>query len=433
MTPSPPPSPETRGDALERLLALSPASMTLGLRNIRALLERLGHPERGLRTCVVAGTNGKGSGRRTGRFLSPHIHRVAERIAVDGRPVDLETLEAAAARVMAQRGAVDFSCFEGITAAALLVFAGRGVDVAVLEVGLGGRFDATNVTEPGVCVVTSIALDHRRLLGDTPEEILREKLGVVRPGVPLVCGWLGPELEAIVHERARRDGFPVACGDALGCVEILDVDFEGTRVRLSTPVADYPPVRIPFVGDHQARNALLAVAAFERFAGMRAPVEGLERARLAGRFESRRLGDARLVLDVAHNDAALGALARTVSRLVPSREDVALVLGMMRRKELDAACDALVGAVRRIAFFAPPGEDAHDPAALAAAMFGRGPVRGVDAMLWRRNDDAGLRTLVERLAERHRVVVATGSHHVVAAVDRALAAPGRSGADRRAA
>src|SRR5688572_16242424 len=210
---------------LKFVLGLSPSAMTLGLGNISALMDRLGHPERRFRSVLVAGTNGKGStttmlasilqheGVRTGRYISPHVFHVAERIAIDGDVVTLDELESAAVRIAPLREDIPYSYFEALTAIAFLLFAERGVEVAALEVGLGGRFDATNIVDPVASIITSISLDHRRILGDTEEAILGEKLGVSRPGRPLLIGALKPGLMDIVRARAERDGFPLVSLD----------------------------------------------------------------------------------------------------------------------------------------------------------------------------------------------------------------------------
>ena len=182
---------------LDFVFNLSPSAMTLGLGNIRALLSRLDHPEEAFRSIVIAGTNGKGSvaaylssilqanGVSVGRYTSPHVYSVTERIWVQGELISLERMEALASRIVPLYASVPFSYFEAITAIAFLEFAERGIDYAVLEVGLGGRFDATNVVDPVLTILTNISIDHRRLLGDSEEEILREKLGITRPGIPL--------------------------------------------------------------------------------------------------------------------------------------------------------------------------------------------------------------------------------------------------------
>jgi dihydrofolate synthase/folylpolyglutamate synthase len=267
--------PSTLPRNLEYVLGLSPSAMTLGLGNIRALLERLGNPHRRFESIVVAGTNGKGSvtamlasllrqnGVRVGRFISPHVYSVTERVSVDGNPASVEEMEHAAERVAALKDELTFSYFEAITAIAFLIFAQRGVEYAVLETGLGGRFDATNAVEPRVAVITGVALDHRRILGDSEEEILREKLGVTRPGVPLLIGDLPGSLREIVAEKSQRDSFPVSSLGDLGMVTLDGGGLKTTRATIRTPAADYGIVELPFPGSHQAQNALLAVGAAE--------------------------------------------------------------------------------------------------------------------------------------------------------------------------
>jgi dihydrofolate synthase/folylpolyglutamate synthase len=432
---------------LEFVLGLSPSAMTLGLGNIRALLERLGNPQRAFRSVVVAGTNGKGSvtamlssilsaeGLSAGRYTSPHVYSVTERVCVDDEPVGLDEMEAAAARVAPLYGSVEFSYFEAITAIAFLVFAERGVDVAVLETGLGGRFDATNVTDPEVTVITSIALDHRRLLGDTEEEIVREKLGITRPGVPLLVGPLSDSLLAIVGEKARRDGFPVVTHGELADVDVARSRPDGTDIRLRTPRCDYGDVTIPFGGPHQVTNAMLAVGAAERLVGGLTRLrEGLAGAYMPGRFERFEVGGKTYVLDVAHNEAALGASLSLVGALAP-RARTALVLGLMRRKELfDVPRRALEAAARVYLTVPVDGRlnapDANEPHELLAQyVFMHLTDSRTDVILWNRGSSHGdhWRRLVDALAQPSNpaeVILVAGSHHVVEEFAKALFAGG---------
>ncbi len=339
--------------------------MTLGLGNILALLERLGHPERTFRSVLVAGTNGKGSvttllesilraqGLRTGRYTSPHVFSVAERIMIAGEFVSIDEMEAAAARVMPLRDDIEYSYFEALTAIAFLLFAERGVEMAVLEVGLGGRFDATNVVDPDLSIITSISLDHRRILGDTEEEILREKLGVSRPGRPLLVGALSPGLRAIVEERGRREGFTVYGPAELGAAAITEPGFDGARVELRTPQHDYGSVHVPFGGAHQAVNALLAAGAAERLAGPLSNVDlAIAEAFIPGRFQCIDRNGRTFVIDVAHNDAALIATADHVAAYRP-RGECAVVFGLLRRKELFEAPGHLLKAFGRVLLIDP--------------------------------------------------------------------------------
>jgi len=415
--------------------------MTLGLGNITALLERVGNPERRMRTVVVAGTNGKGSvtamlagilagsGVVTGRFTSPHVYSVAERITVNGEAVGLEALEKAAAVIAPLHADIGFSYFEALAAMAFLVFAERGVEVAVLETGLGGRFDATNVTRPDVTVITSISLDHRRILGDTHEEILMEKLGVTRTGVPLLLGPLRSTLLERVRARAAQDGFPVLAGEELGT--IVPSGQEGT-VRVRTPVCDYGEVPLPFPGEHQHHNLLLAVSAAERCLG-RAPsglAEALTGVYLPGRFERHRRGERTIIVDVAHNDASLCAAARTLAAQSP-RHETAVVMGLLRRKELFEAPAGIVAAARRIYLISPEAPGGEEAALAPHELFARYfhpllTAQPTDAILWNRmgsGDDhwGRLHAALGAPGNPFRTVLATGSHHVVEQFGRLLA------------
>jgi dihydrofolate synthase / folylpolyglutamate synthase len=426
---------------LQYVLGLSPTAMSLGLGHMRSLMDRLGHPERRFRSIIVAGTNGKGStttmlasilgrnGLSTGRYTSPHVFSVAERITINGAAATIEEMEAAASRLVPLRDEVPFSFFEALTAIAFLVFAKRGIEVAVLEVGLGGRLDATNVVDAEVAIVTSISLDHRNILGDTEAEILVEKLGVTRPRAPLLVGPLSGDLRAIVDAHAKRNGFPVFSSDDLGRIEEVEEAFDGISARIVTPRADYGPLRIPFPGRHQATHALLAIGAAERMlpALDRIP-EALADAYLPGRFECIERGRRTVVIDVAHNDAALIATADHLASFRP-REECALVFGLLRRKELFDAPRHLVRAASCLCLVQPPGEtggagNAFPPHELWARFFAPClPNTATNVMLWNQRDphDDAMHRLVRWLERsRYSVVVATGSHRVAEEFGRSL-------------
>ncbi len=362
---------------LSFVLGISPSAMTLGLGNMRALLKELGHPEEKLRPVVVAGTNGKGSvtaylsallaanGRRVGSYSSPHVYSVNERICVDNQPVAVEEMEDAAARIVPLYEKIGYSYFEALTAISFLIFAQSDIDLCVLETGLGGRFDATNVVEPVLSVITGISLDHRRILGDSEEEILREKMGITRTGTPLLVGELSPDLEAIVAGKAEREHIPLRRFDELGRVEVKDMTAYGMRAHLRTHGHDYGTVPLPLVGAHQASNALLAVAAAEHLIK---DVSRLERAaaitHLPGRFEAREVAGKTVVLDVAHNDAALTAAAETLAAVSPPTKN-AMILGMLPRKELLRFPEEFHRYVRRLYLVDPaPGDSLTAPALL---------------------------------------------------------------------
>lgn len=431
--------PTTLPRNLEFVLGLSPSAMTLGLGNIRALLARLGNPEKNFRSLVVAGTNGKGSVTAmaaslllhnecsVGRFTSPHVYSVTERVCIDGQAATLEEMEDAAARVAALRDELTFSYFEALTAIAFLVFAERGVDYAVLETGLGGRFDATNAVEPVLSVITGISLDHRRILGDSEEEILREKLGVTRSGVGLLVGPLSPQLETIVKEKSRRDSFPVFSLGDIGKAEVVSSQLSSIRVRVVTSLADYGVVDLPFPGAHQADNALLAVGAVERLVGrLRNVGDALGSAYLPGRFEVVERDGKTFILDVAHNDEALSAALTQLERC-SKRDDNALVFGLMRRKELFEFPKRVALAVRRVYLITPEGNDALAPQELAEKYFvSCSQGTGTDVILWNTENGGGTEhwgRLINQLAQRDnpcRQILITGSHHVVDQLGRRL-------------
>jgi folylpolyglutamate synthase/dihydrofolate synthase len=349
---------------------------------------------------------------------------VSERIAVDGEYASIEEMEAAAERIVPLRDEIPYSYFEALTAIAFLIFAARGVEVAVLEVGLGGRFDATNVVEPAVSVITSISLDHRRILGDTEEEILREKLGVARPNVPLLVGPLSAALAAIAAERGEQNGFPVLPPEGIGSARVVGESLDALEVELRTPRAAYGRVRVPFGGRHQAFNALLAVGAAEQLLPrLERLTAGIQEAFIPGRFQCVERGERTFVIDVAHNEAALRATADHLSAFV-AREDCAVVFGMLRRKELFEAPAHLLRAAGTICLVEPhaePGstDTAFAPHEMLARFFAPLlPNAAANVMLWNRagERDDPLARLVRWFdgdGRRCRVVLATGSHRVV--------------------
>ena len=330
----------------------------LGLEAIRALLGKVGNPQRGVRAFHIAGSKGKGStallaeavllelGVRTGTFTSPHLERWTERFRVDGseaHDADLaQQLTRLRPHVDALRKEADGpSFFDATTAAAFLLFA--DVDVAILEVGLGGRLDSTNACEPRVTAITSIELEHTEKLGETQAAIAGEKAGIAKPGIPLVVGALSPEADHAVAARAAEVGAPLVRLGKDYTVECLSSDGDGTRFRWSDGSLS-AELELAAPGEHQARNAGVALACIRRlqlapdavlvdaarhaFAGLRLP----------GRIEL--LGRAPwLVVDAAHTAASARALAEILATLPHDRAH--LVLSVSAGKDLAAICRAL--------------------------------------------------------------------------------------------
>ncbi len=373
------------------LTTLEHFGIKLGLSGIRAICEALGHPERQFRCVHIAGTNGKGSvaamvdealraaGHRTGRYTSPHLVHLEERIAVAGAPVNAAMLDGALETV---RAAVDGlraagslevhpTFFEITTAAAFVVFARAGVDVGVIEVGLGGRFDATNVVDPVVAAITSIALDHEQYLGTTLEAIAFEKAGIVKTGVPVVAAGLPEAARAVVRRVCQERGAPLHDTSA-ECVVNRARQHGRTILHLTTPRRVYPPTVLALRGDHQAQNAVVAVRLLELLdeRGVALPeaaiTAGLGGARWPGRLDLVTVGAGREVLvDGAHNPAGAAALEAYVRSEWP--DGLPLVFGAMRDKQAADMLRPLAAIARPLILTTAPGARAADAESLAAA------------------------------------------------------------------
>jgi dihydrofolate synthase/folylpolyglutamate synthase len=349
----------TYAEALEYVTGLGRFGMKLGLERMHALLDELGHPERGRRGALIAGTNGKGStsaflesilraaGRRTGMTPSPHLSAYTERVQLDGAPISEADFATAVAElwprlepVVARLG--EPTEFEILIALAIAWLAPRA-DRLVIEVGMGGRLDSTNVLDLGVAIVTNVSLDHRRHLGRTVRQIAAEKAGIVKPGSVVVTGARGGALEVV--ERVAADAGAAALW-RLGKEIRLRArwcGWEGSELDVWGPGFEHRGLRIRMVGTFQPANAALAVAAAHALgdatpAAVRA---GLACARWPGRMERR--GE-RLLLDGAHNPAGMRQLVRSLRALLGpapvtvvfgamADKDVRLVLAELRRLE----------------------------------------------------------------------------------------------------
>ena len=344
------------------LLALEQVGIKLGLDQIRALVGQLGRPDRAFPSIIVAGTNGKGSvtamierglraaGYRTGRFTSPHLIDLEERFAVNGEPITADALDASADRILdaARHLPAPPSFFEATTALALNVFRDVKVDVAVLEVGLGGRLDATNVVEATAAVITSVDFDHEQYLGHTLEAIAREKAGVIKPGAIVVLAANPPVVEGVVMTACEDAGASLIRARDNVTADVRMVDGRA-HLTLTTPVRSYGTLQLSLPGRHQAENAMTAIRLLEalgssgRFevpaAAVRAAVEDAE---WPARLETITISSVAVLLDGAHNPAGARALADHV--LETYRRRLPLVIGAMRDKSLDGLVSALAPA-----------------------------------------------------------------------------------------
>jgi dihydrofolate synthase / folylpolyglutamate synthase len=358
------------------LFSLERFGMKFGLANIAALCAALGDPQRTFKAIHIAGTNGKGSvtamvdaalraaGHRSARFTSPHLVRLEERFVIGGEEVSPGALDRSAARV--RRAALDLvesggleclpTFFECTTAIAFDLFRDAGVEIAVLEVGLGGRLDSTNIVSPIATAIVSIDFDHQAQLGDTIASIAAEKAGIAKPGVPMVCGRVSPEALAVIAGICAERGAPLIRA--------------GDDPELAARV-DAIPLSLP--GAHQRENALVALRLLETIdadAAQGVPIDaaarrqGLSTASWPGRLETIDHGGCRVLLDAAHNPAGARALADYLRAIAPG--GVRLVFGAMKDKAVTDMLAALVPVVRTIVCTTAPGARAMPSDELAA-------------------------------------------------------------------
>lgn len=411
----------TGAQAIERIHSIYPNRKKNGLSNMKTLLAKLGDPQARIRTVHVAGTNGKGSccamiermlreaGYRTGLYTSPYVEVYNERIRLCGAPVTDEKL---AALVEGVWPAVEACAREGVfvtefelgTALAFVCFAQEKVDAAVIEVGLGGRIDPTNVITPLVSVITEVGMDHMDYLGATVGEIALEKAGIMKRGVPVSLGAQEKEAYGVLMAAARGKGCPVIDPDAENVRETadditFDVRLAGERVKGLT---------VALRGRHQAENACAALGAIEalRRQGFDIPLSavraGMASVRWPGRLE--RFG--RVMLDGAHNDPGVRALCAYADAWLP-RERTVLLTGMLADKETDKMVARLAPRARRVVCAAPNVPRALDAQRLSEA-FARAGKRAEVA-----RDAAHALARARELAGPEGTVLAAGSLYLI--------------------
>ncbi|MBW1904195.1 MAG: bifunctional folylpolyglutamate synthase/dihydrofolate synthase [Deltaproteobacteria bacterium] len=363
-------------EALRWLYGLESRGIKLGLDRIAEAAEIRGHPERALRYVHVAGTNGKGSvsamvesvlraaGYRTGQFASPHLQRYVERVRIDGRPISEREAANRIEELRADTRLPPLSFFEYTTLLAFEAFRDACCDIVVLEVGLGGRLDSTNIVTPEASVITNISLEHQRILGDTLAKIAREKAGVLKPGVPCIVGARGTSVRRAISARASAVHAPL---------RRIDHDFESEwhDRSLSVRVGDrqWTGLRLGLRGDYQGDNAACALATLVELGECGFDVSnehirtGLKRAKWPGRLEWHS-GHPAFLFDAAHNATGCETLARYLDeREFPGR--VVLLFGAMRDKDHRRMLAAFDGRVDRRIYTAPEIDRSEPPARLA--------------------------------------------------------------------
>lgn len=417
--------------------ALAAGGYTLG--RTQRLLRALGNPERTFKSVHIAGSKGKGStvamlagmlqncGFKVGVYTSPHILSVRERIAVNGKQVSegmftklMNTVTAAGRKPRVGKP----TYFEILTAIAFLHFANEGVDLAIVEAGVGGRLDATNVIKPEAIGITSINLDHTALLGTTLESIAGEKAGVFKTGVPISCSPQRPEVERVLRNAA---------GEANSVLRITgrDVGFSSrfestrgigphTRICVTTPTSRFEHVHAPLPGDHQAINCALALGILDTLKNRgfaiddQTAVEGLANVRLAGRMEII-AENPRTIVDGAHNAASIDALIHAIGQNVPY-DSMVIIFGCQKDKDFMGMLSRIRFGADKVIFTSTGSPRSMEPAELGAAFAEMSPkMHQVTDSL----EEA--MSIARRAVSRDDLICITGSFYLVGRAKRLLA------------
>jgi dihydrofolate synthase/folylpolyglutamate synthase len=418
--------------AVDFLFSLERFGMKFGLANMARLCEALDHPEASFASVIVGGTNGKGSvtamldtalraaGHAVARYTSPHLIRLEERFVIDGREADAPALESAAQRVQyaAERlvadGVLDAlpTFFECATAIAFVLFRDARVQLAILEVGLGGRLDATNIVSPIAAAIVSIDFDHQAQLGDTLTSIAREKAGIIKSGIPVVCGPLPDEARDVIERTCVGRKAPFLPAD-----REVKVDGDQTHgLRFRTPRLSVSDVRLALEGRHQIDNAKVALGLLDVLdeRGFRSDASaaraGLTQTLWPGRLERFSAPGCTVILDAAHNTAGARALASYLEEHVPG--GVTLVFGAMKDKAIDGMLRAVAESAARIICTTAPSPRALDADSIAAL------ARTVHANVEVEPDPF---VALARACEHDRPVVVAGSIFLIGPVRERLA------------
>jgi dihydrofolate synthase/folylpolyglutamate synthase len=433
--------------ALGYELAQTP-SHKFDLDHMRVLLGALDNPERRFPSVLVAGTNGKGStaatlaailrasGERTGLYTSPHLARINERIRIAGEPICdddfalLHDLVDRTAERLVGEGELPWhpSFFEMLTAMAFEYFARRRVEIAVLEVGMGGRLDATNVVEPRVSVITDIALDHQKFLGDTVAEIAAEKAGIIRPGGVVVTLPQQPQANDVIGRTIMDLGaralsaVPYVPPVSPASPQYVVASRQSTVSRYPLQVMGEPIlVETPLIGRHQLRNVALAIAAAEELGRQGFPVtaasieQGIRETRWLGRFQvlPAAHGAPEYVLDVAHNPAGAWSLRSTLSAAYAERP-LTFIFGAMRDKAIGEMAEILFPLAERVI-----ATHAHNPRSATAEEI-RERASRISLQIEEAADVAAAMAAARTSARPDTVVVITGSIYIVGEAMRLL-------------
>ncbi len=424
--------------SINELKNLSKFGINLGLQRIAELLKRLGNPQQRINHYIhIAGTNGKGSvaaisesilrsqGYRTGFFSSPHLYSYRERFCLCGQPISEETLAYhmsdifPVVRKMTDDGFEQPTEFEVSTALALCYFAASGVDWAIMETGLGGAIDSTNIIDGEIAVITNVDWDHMQYLGNTIEEIATVKAGIIKQGAAVISGADGVALDVIKKKVAEQQASLRILGQDIRFY-IKNYNDVSQVIDITASNHHYSDLKLPLLGDHQAANAALAVAACQLAGCSEQSIRnGMATVKWPARLEiiSRQ---PLIVLDGAHNCQGMQSLAVALSKLWPNKKVVALI-GMLADKERERALDILLPHLEKIIVCPPPSARAGDWQRIAAYCRDRGKLA-----VWQEQDVLKSCQMALKLVNEtdNSMLLATGSLYLIAEVRKCLSNEG---------
>jgi dihydrofolate synthase/folylpolyglutamate synthase len=416
----------TYQETLDFLFSIERYGIKLGLERMTAYLDEIGNPHQKYPTIHIAGTNGKGStaamiqsiltaaGYRVGMLTSPHLVDFAERMRIGYRDCEASFIVRFVEQNRNLMNKIPVSFFEITTAMAFQYFAEKEIDIGVIEVGLGGRLDATNVITPVISIITNIDLEHTKTLGDTLEKIAFEKGGIIKRTIPCITASNDRAVRRILREicEKRKSNFIAVHNENQWLIKNLDLS--GSSVEVFTRHRKYNNIFINLAGRHQLENALTALTAAEMLNDMgfnineRAVLAGLRNTRWKGRLQM--LSRTPLVLaDVAHNSSGIAAVRATLSELIPGRK-IIVVIGILSDKEYERMLDDISRFADMIVLTRPVTDRAADPEDLAEVIEKKGSNYKVIPMV----RDAYRYALAA--ADENDIVLVTGSHYTVGEV-----------------
>jgi dihydrofolate synthase/folylpolyglutamate synthase len=423
----------------ERLRIVRYNTTNFDLGRMRSLLRRLGNPHEQFKSVHIAGTKGKGStcamiasmlqacGYKVGLYTSPHLVDIRERIAINGQLIPHSEFGHLTRMIepMVERVKPTPSFFDVLTAMAFRYFADEGVDIAVVETGLGGRLDSTNVLTPEVTGITSLSKDHMQQLGNTLALIAGEKAGIFKAGVPAVSVMQDPEAEAVLVRTAQKVGAPLdICGKSIE----FSYRFEATRmggpqnrICLTTPNSKFEHLPVPLLGEHQAVNCGLALSVIDRLKARGIAIddtramEGLARTAVEGRMELVRT-DPKILVDGAHNAASVDAVMKAIGQHIPY-DSMIVIFGCCADKDIAGMLDRITTGADKVIFTNVNSVRTADPEELAARYI---ELYGKMAQVAPTLKDA--LDIAYRAVSKEDLICITGSFYLVGEAKRLLAA-----------